>query len=149
MDKSTIDGVTITPLKEITNQLGSIFHGVRVGDSGFVGFGEAYFSEVIFNNIKGWTRHKIITMNLICVVGSITVVLYDERINSTTHGKYYQVVLSRSNYKRLTVPPGIWCSFRGNSTGRNVLFNLTNYIHNPEEMEKKEISKIAFNWNRK
>jgi dTDP-4-dehydrorhamnose 3,5-epimerase len=42
----TLEGVLITPLNEIANEKGNIFHALKVTDETFVSFGEAYFSSV-------------------------------------------------------------------------------------------------------
>ncbi|MFM7851879.1 MAG: hypothetical protein ACKO96_08170 [Flammeovirgaceae bacterium] len=39
-----IKGVIITPLRIITNELGSVMHALKKSDDGYVGFGEAYFT---------------------------------------------------------------------------------------------------------
>ena len=54
MDQITIDGVNLTTLEIITNKQGSIFQGLKKSDPDFKRFGEAYFSTVEKNFIKGW-----------------------------------------------------------------------------------------------
>ena len=73
-----MDGVTLTPLKQIYNPKGNIFHAMKKNDDGFDGFGEAYFSTVRKDDIKGWKKHTKMTLNLIVPVGTIEFVVYDE-----------------------------------------------------------------------
>lgn len=40
MDNITIDGVLLTPLKQITHPKGDVFHAMKCVDPGFEGFGE-------------------------------------------------------------------------------------------------------------
>ena len=78
MDKVNIEGVILTPLKKIIFPKGDILHGIKKGDDGYVDFGEAYFSTVNFGEIKGWNRHKEMTLNLVVPIGSVTFVIYDD-----------------------------------------------------------------------
>ena len=79
MGQTGIEGVFLTPLKKIPHPKGDILHGVKKSDHGFIGFGEAYFTKVIFGEIKGWNMHKKMTLNLAVPVGKILFVLYDDR----------------------------------------------------------------------
>ena len=76
-----MDGVVLTPLKQIYHPKGDIFHAMKKSDIGFDGFGEAYFSTINQNDIKGWKKHTKMTLNIVVPVGNIEFVVYDE--NST------------------------------------------------------------------
>ena len=52
MDNITIDGVLLTPLKQITHPKGDVFHAMKCVDPGFEGFGEVYFSSVLQGLVK-------------------------------------------------------------------------------------------------
>lgn len=41
-----IEGVELHPMKHIAVPKGDIFHAIHSTDEGYVGFGEAYFSEI-------------------------------------------------------------------------------------------------------
>ena len=75
MDNITIDGVLLTPLKQITHPKGDVFHAMKCVDPGFEGFGEVYFSSVLQGLVKAWKRHSRMTLNLVCIVGKIHFVL--------------------------------------------------------------------------
>ena len=63
-----MDGVILTPLKQIYNSKGDIFHAMKKSDKGFNGFGEAYFSTILKGEIKGWKKHTRMTLNIIVPV---------------------------------------------------------------------------------
>ena len=73
-----MDGVILTPLKQIYHPKGDIFHAMKKSDIGFDGFGEAYFSTINQNDIKGWKKHTKMTLNIVVPVGNIEFVVYDE-----------------------------------------------------------------------
>ena len=147
MDKINIDGVILTPLKKITHPKGDILHGLKNNDDGYAGFGEAYFSTIKQGDIKGWNRHKTMTLNLIVPTGEVTFIIYDDREKSKTKGIFYKVDLSPSNYKRLTVPPGLWLAFKGGYVNKNnLILNISNMAHDPDEIERKALEQINYNW---
>ena len=59
-----MDGVVLTPLKQISNPKGDIFHVMKKSDKGFDGFGEAYFSAINKDNTKGWKKHTEMTLTV-------------------------------------------------------------------------------------
>tara|TARA_Y100000741_G_scaffold361539_1_gene345717 strand:- start:532 stop:981 length:450 start_codon:yes stop_codon:yes gene_type:complete len=147
MGKINIEDVIITPLNKINNPKGDIFHGLKKSDDGFLGFGEAYFSIINNGEIKGWNRHKKMTLNLIVPFGEVTFVIYDTRNNSISSGNYFRVDLSPSNYKRLTVPPRLWIAFKGINNKTNLILNISDMEHDSKEIEKLDLDQIDYNWD--
>ena len=135
-----MDGVTLTPLKQIYNPKGDIFHAMKKSDDGFDGFGEAYFSTVHKDDIKGWKKHTKMTLNLIVPVGTIEFVVYDENAK-----EFFSVVLSQDNYQRLTVKAGLWMAFRGLEEN-SMLLNLASIEHDPKEPKNIELNEIKYEW---
>jgi len=138
-----IKDLTITPLKIIKTPNGDVLHGIKESDKGFSGFSEAYFSDVGFKLIKGWKRHKSMTLNLIVPTGMIKFVFYDDR---GTKDIFQEIVLSRSNYIRVTVPPMIWVAFQGLDKNNSTLMNLANQEHDPDEFDTLDLNKINYQW---
>ena len=136
-----MDSVVLTPLKQIYNPKGDIFHAMKKSDEGFDGFGEAYFSTINRNDIKGWKKHTQMTLNLVVPIGAIEFVTYNEDTQD-----FFSVLLSQKNYQRLTVQPGIWMAFRGVEKF-NMLLNLASIEHNTSEAETKKLEEIKYEWN--
>jgi dTDP-4-dehydrorhamnose 3,5-epimerase len=141
-----IDGVTVSPLKIIDVNGGDVLHAMKATDPGYCGFGEAYFSKIENKVVKGWKRHKEMTLNIVVPIGSIRFVLYDSRDLSSTYGHFYEVILSNNNYNRLMVPPMIWMGFQGLEKGFSMLLNLADMPHDKAEAEEKELNKIKYDW---
>lgn len=131
-----IEGVIVTPLKQIHHPKGDVFHAMKCVDPGFEGFGEAYFSSIMGGLVKAWKRHSRMTLNLVCIVGKIHFVLYDGRDNSPSKGEFMEIILSPEStdtYKRLTIPPGVWMGFVGIDKDKSMLLNVANIPHDPAE----------------
>lgn len=135
-----MDGVILTPLKQIHNPKGDIFHAMKKSDDGFDGFGEAYFSSIYMDDIKGWKKHTQMTLNLVVPVGEIEFVIYDEQ-----KAQFFSVKLSQDNYQRLTVNAGLWMAFRGIAKD-SILLNLASIEHDPNEAINLEINEIKYAW---
>ena len=133
-------------LKKIYHAKGNVFHGMKKSDPGFNGFGEAYFSTINCGDVKGWKKHLRMTMNLIVPVGEIRLVIYDDRNESSTKGTFFDVCLSQQNYQRLTVPPGVYVGFKGIGNDINLILNVADIVHDPDESEIIPLESIQYNW---
>ena len=120
-----MDKIIVTPLKQIHNPKGDVYHAMKKSDNGFEGFGEAYFSTINKDEIKGWKKHTQMTLNLIVPVGEIEFVVFDDESK-----EFFSIKLSQNNYNRLTVKPNVWMAFRGLGE-YNILLNLASIEHEP------------------
>ena len=141
--ETKIPDLILTPLRVIEIKDGNVLHAIKRSDDGFVGFGEVYFSEINLNSIKGWKRHKSMTLNFVVPLGKIRFVVYDDRDSSDSKGKFSQITLSKDNYYRLTVPPMLWVAFEGLERS-NMLLNFSNIEHDPNEIDRLELNQIPY-----
>lgn len=141
-----IDGVVLHPLKQIKGSKGDVWHAFKVTDEGYVGFGEAYLSQIKSHEIKGWKRHNKYVLNLVVIVGKIKFVLYDDRDNSPTKGQFEEVILSpNSNYQRLTIAPGIWMAFEGIDVCQtSMLIDFIPELHIDNECDSRNLDEIKY-----
>ena len=135
-----MDGVNLTPLKQIYNPKGDVFHAMKKSDIDFNGFGEAYFSTINKDVIKGWKKHTQMTLNLVVPLGEIEFVVYDKNLN-----EFFSVKLSQNNYQRLTVKAGLWLAFKG-CNEHNMLLNIASIEHNPSEAFNVDLNQIEYKW---
>ena len=148
MDKINIDGVILTPLNIIKNRKGNILHGMKRSDSGFINFGEAYFSLIKHGQTKGWNKHTSLTMNLIVPYGEVVFVIFDNRNNTKKNNLFFKTVISPKSYNRLTVPPNLWVAFHGIGKQKNIILNIASEEYDPQEIQKLELNEIQFDWNK-
>ena len=140
-----IEGVIITPLKIIDVPGGDVFHAMKKSDLGFAGFGEAYFSTIESGVIKAWKRHQKMTLNLVVITGKIKFIICDDR--NGVDENFQEIVLSRDNYFRLTVPPMLWMGFQGLAREPSTLLNIASIPHESEESVKRDVDEIIFDWS--
>lgn len=137
-----LDGVRLTQLRIIPLDEGDVLHGMKAGDPGFSGFGEAYFSTVVAGHVKAWKKHRQMTLNFVVPTGRIKFVIHDERLPNV----FEVVELSRDNYQRLTVAPGLWVGFASTGEGPHILLNVANIPHDPAECERRPVDAFGYPW---
>ena len=145
-----IQGIKITPLKQIEDERGKVMHMLRNDSKNFTKFGEIYFSTVIPNKIKGWHLHAKMTLNYAVVLGEIKLVLYDARPDSKTKGQVQEFFLSQKNYKLVTVPPLIWNGFMGIGKTTALIANCADLPYDDTEIKRKPAfdKDIPYEWNK-
>ncbi len=143
-----IEGVLITPLRQIVDERGKVMHMLRADSTVFCEFGEIYFATVHPGAIKGWHIHKRMVLNYAVPHGHIKFVLYDDRPESTTRGQLQELFLGPDNYCLVTVPPLVWNGFKGIGTETAIVANCASIPHDPDEIERKSPfdPSIPYDW---
>ncbi len=144
-----INGVTITPLRQILDERGKVMHMLRNDSDIFVRFGEIYFSCVYPGSVKAWHIHKKMTLNYAVPFGHIKFVLYDDRENSLTKGELLEIFLGPDNYCLVTVPPMIWNGFKGLGNEMAIVANCASMPHDSKEIDRRDPSdpSIPYSWD--
>ena len=143
-----IEGVRVTPLRQIPDERGKVMHMLRSDSEAFAGFGEIYFSTVFPGAIKGWHIHTRMTLNYAVPHGRIKFVLYDDRDGSSTRGEVQEFFLGPDNYNLVTVPPLVWNGFKGIGTEMAIVANCASIPHDPTEIDRLDPfdPSIPYDW---
>ena len=94
-----IDGVILTPLRQIFDERGKVMHMLREDSTIFTRFGEIYFSCTHPGVVKAWHMHKEMTLNYAVIQGEIKFVLFDDRPDSPTRGEIQEFFISPENVR--------------------------------------------------
>ncbi|HLY65014.1 MAG TPA: dTDP-4-dehydrorhamnose 3,5-epimerase family protein [Chloroflexota bacterium] len=139
----------IVPLARIPDERGTVMHMLRATDPHFKQFGEIYFSTVYRDVIKGWHRHREMTLNYACVFGRVKLVLYDERSGSATSGELMEVFLGPDNYSLAIIPPEVWSGFKGMSEPFAIIANCCTHAHDPSRSTRLDplTNHIPYDWS--
>ena len=143
MRVGALDDILVTPLKRISTNGGDVMHALKNTDQGFNGFGEVYFSWVEQGAIKAWRCHQRMTLNLVVPLGNVSFVFYQEGSEPAFRAEG----IGETRYARLTVPPGVWFGFQGLSESRNLLMNVADLPHDPNEVLRKSVEEIQYDWS--
>ena len=146
---SPIDGVTTVKLRQLVDEHGAVLHMLRNDAPDFMKFGECYFSEVLPGAIKAWKLHREQTQNLAVPVGRVRLVIYDDRVGSSTRRNLQIHELGRPDaYLRVKIPPGLWYGFACIGHTPALLANCADLPHDPTESARKPAfdSSIPYDW---
>jgi dTDP-4-dehydrorhamnose 3,5-epimerase len=143
-----IEGVQVVPLRRIPDERGTIYHMLRRTDAHFREFGEIYFSSIYKGVVKGWHRHREMTLNYVCIHGAIKLALYDERDGSPSRGEVMEIFLGKDNYSLVVIPPQVWNGFKGMSDPYAIVANCCTHPHDPSRSTRLDPfdNHIPYDW---
>ncbi len=143
-----IDGVDVSPRRQIVDERGKIMHMLRSDDPEFDRFGEVYFSVVNPGAIKAWHLHTRMRLRYACVHGLIKLVLYDAREGSPTRGELMELFLGPEAYSLVGIPVGVWNGFKGVATHPSIVCNCATLAHDPDEIQRlpHDSATIPYDW---
>jgi len=121
-----MDEISFIDLKKIIGEKGSVAHIIRSPDFQIK---EVYMSSVNKNTVKGWKKHKSMTLNLVVIKGRVKFT-FVKRTQTSEH------TIGEGNYGRLIVKPGCWFCFEGLDK-ENLIINCADMAHDPNEVELK------------
>ncbi len=134
--------ILLAPLSQIETAGGDVLHAMKQSETGYAGFGEAYFSWVSAGAVKAWKRHTRMIMNVVVPVGKVRFVF---RLDGSDEFRVEEIGVGR--YARITVPAGIWFGFQGLAAPQSLVLNLASIPHDPNEVENLGLSEIKYDWN--
>jgi dTDP-4-dehydrorhamnose 3,5-epimerase len=148
--QTPIAGVKVIPLRRIPDERGTIFHMLRKTDAHFMDFGEIYFSSIVKDAVKGWHRHRDMTLHYACMSGRVKCVVYDCRKGSPTEGGLMEIFLGPDSYHLFVVPPETWNGFKGLVT-ESIVANACTHSHDPTRSDRLDpyVNEIPYDWARK
>lgn len=142
-----IEGVVYKPLRRIPDDRGTIWHMLKKTDDIFTTFGEIYFTSLYPGIVKAWHVHQRMDLNYACIVGSVRVVLFDDRNNSPTRGTFDEYILGEHSYGLLHIPHGVTNGMQCLGQATAVVANCATLPHDPAEMLRVDPAAIDFDWS--
>ena len=143
-----IVGVNIVPLRRIPDERGTVMYMLRRTDPHFLEFGEIYFSTIYRGAVKGWHRHRDMTLNYACIHGRVKLVVFDDRENSETHGELMEIFLGPDDYSLVQIPPEVWNGFKGMTEPEAIVANCCTHPHDPTRSDRLDPfdNDIPYDW---
>jgi dTDP-4-dehydrorhamnose 3,5-epimerase len=143
-----IDGVTVVPLRRIPDERGTVHHMLKRSDPHFRRFGEIYFTTVYRGVVKGWHRHREMTLNYACISGRIKLVLLDDRPDSPTAGELMELFLGPDDSSLVVIPPEVWNGFKG-MDDLSIVANCCTHEHDPARSDRLDPfdNDLPYDWD--
>ena len=120
---------------------------LRSDSKSFEKFGEIYFSTIFYNSIKAWHLHKRAVLNYVCIKGKVRLVIFDDRKNSNSFGKYEEYILTPNDYFLIKIPQLVWNGFIGLDKSESIVANCISIPHDEKEMLRKNYDDEYFNYH--
>ena len=139
---SELDRIKFYKKSKIKVNGGDVYHVIKKSDHPDFSFGEAYFSFIDYEFIKGWKLHKKMISNLSVPVGKVKFVFVCKDFKNLK-----EIILGEEKYGTLYVPPNIWYSFKGLSKTSSIILNLSSIEHDKNEMKKINMEDFPLNIN--
>jgi dTDP-4-dehydrorhamnose 3,5-epimerase len=124
-----MDKVKLIQLDKMSNEKGSVYHIIKEPNFKIK---EVYLSSLTKKVVKGWKKHKSMTLNLVVIKGNVLFTI----LNGGTIEKH---TIGDSNYCRLVIPPKCWVCFEG-MDHENIIINCSDMVHDPAEIDLKEFN---------
>lgn len=140
-----IDGVIVTPMKQIPDNRGTVKTVMNEGDK----FEWVYTTSIYKGIIKGWHGYYTKTLNYCVVHGLVKLVLFDNRKNTYSYKQVNEFYLGDMNYNRITIPPGVVNAFQG-VTDLSVVVVLADEMFDEKKMYRLPIDtgSIPYDWSK-
>lgn len=144
-----INGVGIYPRQKFCNDQGCVYKMIQDDDVFFERFGEIYFSFIKPGVIKGWNIHTRMDVNMACVNGTVLLVLYDRRPDSSSTGVIQEIIIGERDYCLVHIPHGVAFSWKALDDKSALIANCATLPHSQEELIKISLtsSDIPYTWN--
>ena len=94
------------------------------------------------HTLRGIHGDFVTTKKVSCVYGEVYCVVVDKRPNSPTYDEWRWVMLTHTNRKSITIPPGVGLSYLVMSAEASILYNLS-YPGDYQDVD----SQFTFKWN--
>ena len=145
-----INGVKIKELRVIPDERGWLMEILRCDDELFKKFGQVYLTTAYPGVVKAWHLHKKQTDNFTCIHGSMKVVLYDDRKDSSTYKEINEFFLGVENPLLLSVPPFVYHGFKAIGTETAYFLSVPTEPYNykkPDEYRlPPDTNEIPYDW---
>jgi len=145
-----IEGVVVKQLKPLVDERGWLMEILRKDWDIFEKFGQVYITAAYPNVVKAWHMHKKQTDHLVCIAGTVKLVLYDDREESKTKGEINEFVIGEQNHVLVKVPPEVWHGFKVISQKEALVLNtpteLYDYKAPDEHRLPPDTDKIPYDW---
>ncbi len=148
-----IDGVKLKHLKVLPDARGRLMEVLRRDDEIFQEFGQVYITTAYPQVVKGWHYHKLQTDNLVTLVGTVQIALYDSREGSPTHGEVNVFHTGLHNPLLVQVPPLVFHGFKNVGLEEAVIMNVPTLPYRYDQPDEFRVdphhNDIPHDWDRR
>ena len=135
-----IDGVVFRPTRPVPHDDGVVAEIARVDwpeiDDPIV---HAHLTTTEPGRVRGWGLHRNSTDRLFVVKGLVSIVIFDGRVNSATHGCVNEFKVSERSPGLLVVPPLLYHGWKVIGTDEAYIIDMPTSLYNYEEPDALDL----------
>lgn len=147
---ATIQDIRIKHLKVIQDERGWLMEILRNDDEIFQDFGQVYITTAYPGVVKAWHYHKKQTDNFTCIHGTMKVVLYDNRKDSSTYRTVNEFFIGERSPTLISVPPGIYHGFKAVGIDTAMFLNIPTHVYDYDQPDEFRLPpddpEVGYDW---
>jgi dTDP-4-dehydrorhamnose 3,5-epimerase len=132
LQQSMIDGVRLRPVRPVPHEDGTVAEVARAAwdeiDQPIV---QVHVTTTLAGRIRAWGLHRQSTDRLFVVRGLVSIVVFDGRQHSSTHGVVNEFRLSERNPGLVVIPPNLYHGWKNIGIDEAFIINMPSdqYTH--------------------
>lgn len=130
LKQPAIAGVRFRPTRPVPHEDGTVAEIARTAwdevDQPIV---QVHLTTTMAGRIRAWGLHRYSTDRLFVVRGLVSIVVYDGRVESPTHGTLNEFRLSDRNPGLLIVPPNLYHGWKNLGTDEAFIVNMPSSLY--------------------
>ena len=140
--EALIEGVVIKDLEVFSDERGFLMEVMRFDDLGMNAkeIKQTIASYSYPGMVKGWHLHSVQEDHLVCIAGTVKLVLYDHRESSPTHGFTNEIFMGERHQRAVFIPPGIYHGTKNIGQGVSVVIGMPSVYYDPDNVDERRLS---------
>jgi dTDP-4-dehydrorhamnose 3,5-epimerase len=135
-----IDGVICRPTRPVLHEDGVLTEIARVTwETVQDPIVQIHLTTTLPGRIRAWGLHQFSTDRLFVAKGSISIVIYDGRLQSATYGAINEFKLSERNPALIVIPPNLYHGWKAIGTDEALIINMPTSLYNYDEPDALDL----------
>jgi dTDP-4-dehydrorhamnose 3,5-epimerase len=120
-----IEGVMLRTTRPVPHEDGTLTEIARAGWAELAGpLVQVHLTTTLPGRIRAWGLHRRSTDRLFVAKGLVSIVVFDGRVDSATHGVVNELRLSERNPGLVVIPPNLYHGWRNIGTEEALVINM-------------------------
>jgi dTDP-4-dehydrorhamnose 3,5-epimerase len=100
---------------------------------------QIHITTTLPGRVRAWGLHQFSMDRLFVVSGLVTLVVFDGRSDSPTHGRVNAFTVSEKNPGLLLIPPNLYHGWKNIGTSEAVIINMPDRMYNYEQPDALDL----------
>lgn len=130
LKQPAIEGVRFRPVRPVPHEDGTVAEIARtVWEEVDQPIVQVHLTTTMAGRVRAWGLHRHSTDRLFVIRGLVSIVVYDGRVGSSTHGTLNEFRVSERNPALLIVPPNLYHGWKNLGTDEAFIVNMPSSLY--------------------